>query len=329
MYSIKNLFVYCFLSFGSLFIINGAINYNFNSDLNVITSHNYSEFSIHNSSEVNELYFEKEISSFEVHNFTDYDNVINVNIKQKPINPSIVDSIDKFEYNKFSIDFNKLDFSQYSKRKEEFIKTVLPLILYENQKILLERKKLQELKNLLITKNTLDNVDLKYLAKIAKNYKIKSKNKHKLDLVNELLISVDIIPNSIVLSQAANESGWGTSRFAKEYNALFGEYTYNFSEGVIPLKRDKDAKHLVKSFSSIDKSIQSYFNNINTHHAYQDFREVRQIMRNKNNFSKIDILVSRLDTYAADEKYIDTIKSIIKSNNLKKFDFSIYTFVSL
>ena len=84
----------------------------------------------------------------------------------------------------------------------------------------------------------MSNRDLVYLKKIAKKYKIKIDNKHKIDLVNQLLISIDIIPNSIVLAQAANESGWGTSRFAKEYNALFREYTYDFSKGVIPLKRE-------------------------------------------------------------------------------------------
>ena len=163
------------------------------------------------------------------------------------------------------------------------------------------------------------------MNKIAKKYKIKINNKHKIDLVNQLLISIDIIPNSIVLAQAANESGWGTSRFAKEYNALFGEYTYDFSKGVIPLKREAGKKHLVKAFSSYDNSVKSYFKNINTHYAYEKFRLTRKLMRDKNNFSNINLLVERLNTYAEDNNYVETISSIIESNKLFQFDIINYT----
>ena len=130
---------------------------------------------------------------------------------------------------------------------------------------------------------------------------------------------VDIIPNSIVLAQAANESGWGTSG-AREYNALFGEYTYDFSNGVVPLLRENGEKHLVKAFDSVDKSIQSYFNNLNSHYAYKDFRSVRKVMRANNNFNNIKLLVNELDTYAADKNYINIINSIIDINKLNKLD---------
>ena len=142
---------------------------------------------------------------------------------------------------------------------------------------------------------------------------------------NEILISVDIIPNSIVLAQAANESAWGTSRFAKEYNAFFGEYTYDFSKGVIPLNREEGKKHLVKSFSSFDKSVESYFKNIHSHRAYKKFRLIRKLMRDKNNFSNVSLLVETLNSYAEDDNYIGTINSIIESNNLYKFDIVSYT----
>ena len=143
--------------------------------------------------------------------------------------------------------------------------------------------------------------------------------------MNELLDRVDIIPNSIVLAQAANESGWGKSRFAKEFNALFGEYTYNYSKGVVPLLREEGETHLVKAFESVDKSVQSYFNNLNSHYAYDDFRAVRKIMREKNNFSDIKLLVEELDSYAADVNYIKTINSIIEVNKLDKFDTYSYS----
>ena len=164
-----------------------------------------------------------------------------------------------------------------------------------------------------------------FLEKMAKRYKVKTKSKHKLDIANELLEMVDIIPNSIVLAQAANESGWGTSRFAREYNALFGEYTYDFSNGVVPLLRENGEKHLVKAFDSVDKSVQSYFNNLNSHYAYKDFRSVRKVMRANNNFNNIKLLVNELDTYAADKNYINIINSIIdinQLNNLDQFNYS-------
>ena len=98
------------------------------------------------------------------------------------------------------------------------------------------------------------------------------------------------------------------------------KYTYNNSNGVVPLLREEGATHLVKSFDSVDKSVQSYFNNLNSHHAYKDFRKVRKIMREKNNFSDIKLLVEELDSYAADVNYIKTINSIIEVNKLDKFD---------
>ena len=203
--------------------------------------------------------------------------------------------------------------------QDVFYETV-QLISYQNQNILLERSKLESLRASLVDNNTLSKTDLKFLNKLSQKYRTKIADKHKYDLINELLNRVDIIPNSIVLAQAANESGWGTSRFAREYNALFGEYTYDYSDGVVPLLREEGEKHLVKTFTSVDKSVQSYFNNLNSHHAYEDFREVREIMREKNNFSNIKLLVEELDSYAADINYITTINAIIDANKLDEFD---------
>ena len=127
------------------------------------------------------------------------------------------------------------------------------------------------------------------------------------------------------MAQAANESGWGTSRFAREYNALFGQYTYDERKGVIPSKREEGKKHLIKNFSSIDKSVESYFRNINTHYAYENFRNIRNQMNN--NFN-IKMLTKTLDVYAEDKFYVNTINSIIDSNNLIQFDSINHIFTS-
>ena len=279
------------------------------------------------SSIINKLYSEKKIELNYLDNIVKKKTRVIVNIKNKPINTLIIEQVyETTKTSSFNLVFiDTFNFENFSNSKQDFIKTLLPLISYENQKILIERKNLFNIKEALVNEKTLNNQDLVYLRKIAKKYKIKINNKHKIDLINQLLISIDIIPNSIVLAQAANESGWGTSRFAKEYNALFGEYTYDFSKGVIPLKREEGKKHLVKAFSSYNNSIKSYFRNINTHYAYEKFRLTRKQMRDKNNFSNINLLVDGLSTYAEDNNYVKTINSIIESNKLSQFDIINYT----
>ena len=157
-----------------------------------------------------------------------------------------------------------------------------------------------------------------YLKNLSDRYFINFNNIHKIDLVAHLLESINIIPSSIVLAQAINESGWGTSRFAKEYNALFGQYTYDETKGIIPYEREAGKKHLIKNFSSIDKSVESYFTNINTHYAYKEFRKIRTNIKQEN--FDIKLLTQALNVYAADEYYVQTLNSIIDSNNLTQFD---------
>ena len=147
-----------------------------------------------------------------------------------------------------------------------------------------------------------------------------------MEIIDKLLLRVEMIPNSIVLAQAAIESGWGSSRFAQEYNALFGEYTYDNTKGVIPLERENGETHLIKAFNSYNNSVESYFNNINSHYAYEQFRELRKVMRERNNFSNVTLLVDKLDTYAEDENYIQTIRSVIKNNNFEIFDKKIISY---
>ena len=275
--------------------------------------------STYDSYTVNRLYSQKKILDEKFN--TNKANKFLVSFKEKPLNPNIIKLIkQESELKIVNQNINDINLDFLSQSKKDFVKTLLPLISYQNQNILLERSKLENLRASLIDNYTLSKTDLKFLNKISKKYRIKSADKHKYDLVNELLKRVDIIPNSIVLAQAANESGWGKSRFAREFNALFGEYTYNYTDGVVPLLREEGEKHLVKTFTSVDKSVQSYFNNLNSHYAYKDFREVREMMREKNNFSNIKLLVEELESYAADINYIKTINAIIDSNNLEQFD---------
>ena len=328
----RNIIIFTFLSFLFASITTTAFEDNkINNDVKIIYKLNanldelvLSYCTTYDSFTVNRLYSQKKILDQES-NIKAISKFL-VFFKAKPLNPNSFQLIAKKPYLKnLNQNINEVDLNFLSESKKEFVKTILPLISYENQNILFERSRLKNIKLFLITNKTLSNFDLKFLDKISKKYKIKALDRHKYDLVNELLDRVDIIPNSIVIAQAANESGWGTSRFAREFNALFGEYTYDYSNGVIPLLREDGEKHLVKAFDSVDKSVQSYFNNLNSHYAYKEFREVRKIMRERNNFSNIRLLVDKLDSYAADKNYIKTINSIIHINKLNQFDIFSYS----
>ena len=323
----RNLFIFTFISFLFVSITTTAFEDDKkNNNINIIykLNANLDDFVLnycntYDSYTVNRIYSQKKILDEKIN--LKKTNKSLVSLKKKPLNPDLI-KLKNTRYNLkvLNQNINEIYLDFLSEYKKDFVKTLLPLISYENQNVLLERSKLDNIKVYLDNNKTLPESDLKFLYKISKKYKLKTKNKHKYDLVKELLDLVDIIPNSIVLAQAANESGWGTSRFAREFNALFGEYTYDYSNGVVPLLREDGEKHLVKMFDSVDKSIQSYFNNLNSHYAYKDFREVRKIMREKNNFSNIRLLVYELDSYAADTNYIKTINLIIDANKLDQFD---------
>jgi Bax protein len=323
-----NIFIFPFFLFFLTSITSTAFEDNkINKDLNITYELNVDLDDLvlnycisYDSYTVNRLYSQKKTLR-EQDKIKKSINKILASIKKKPQNSSLSKLlIEKINFKKSNNSDDEINLDYLSVVKKEFVKTLLPLISYENQKILLERASLKKMKKFLENNHTLSKSEIRFLEKTAQKYRLKTKNKHKSDILNELLNMVDIIPNSIVLAQAANESGWGGSRFAKEYNALFGEYTYDFTNGVVPLLREEGERHLVKAFDSIDRSVQSYFNNLNSHYAYKEFRNVRKIMRERNNFTNINLLVNELGTYAADENYIQTINSIIKVNKLDQLD---------
>ena len=284
----------------------------------------------YNSEEVNMMYSQKFIDNDDIYYNSIHLNKISLPKKIK-IDPYLSSENHKINLSSLNATLPKnslpLDWQKsFSLKKVEFIETLLPLIAYQNQQILVERERLFKIQNYLLDNKTLNQNDLEYLSAIADKYLIETNNKHKIDIVDKLLLSVNTIPTSIVLAQAATESGWGTSRFAKEYNALFGQYTYNEKKGVIPYEREIGKKHLIKHFSSLDKSVESYFKNINTHYAYEKFRSIRNTMYEGN--LDIKLLTQALDVYAEDKSYVDTINSIIDSNEFTQFDLRSYIFTS-
>ncbi len=196
------------------------------------------------------------------------------------------------------------------KRKKLFIKIVLPLIIEENLKIRFDRKKLFEILN----KNNTSTRDKGWLELKFKQYGIKNNDLAKLK------IRMDEIPVSLAIAQAAKETGWGSSRFAQEGNALFGQWTWS-GEGIKPLEVEKDKKHKVAKFKILKASVRAYQRNLNTHSSYKEFRIERAIQRD--NDKKLDSLklVNFLEKYAETGKeYTEVLKKIIIQNSLTDFD---------
>ena len=197
------------------------------------------------------------------------------------------------------------------KKKNLFIKIVLPLILEENDRIKLDRKKLFKILN----KNMNSDEEKKWLNSKFKQYGVLKKD------VSTLKVRMDIIPVSLAIAQAAKETGWGTSRFAIEGNALFGQWTWS-GEGIKPAGIDsEDSKHKVMKFKVLKASVRAYQRNLNTHGSYKKFRSERANMRDNEEELDSMLLADYLDKYAATGKeYTKIIKQIIKQNNLQDFD---------
>jgi len=196
------------------------------------------------------------------------------------------------------------------KRKDFFIQIVLPLILKENNNIKMDRKRLFKI----INKSNNTNLEKKWLEKKYKQYGIPSKD------LSILKIRMDEVPVSLALAQAAKETGWGTSRFAQEGNALFGQWTWS-GEGLKPKDADKNEGHKVMKFNVLQASVRAYQRNLNTHSTYKDFRRARAELRDKEKNLDSLILSQYLKEYAeTGDKYVEVLQKIIKQNNLKDFD---------
>ena len=195
-------------------------------------------------------------------------------------------------------------------RKELFIKIILPLIVQENDKLLSLNHKIKLVKS---------NIDL-----ISRKEAIWTHNlmkEYKADTLDALLIKVDKIPVSLALAQAVIESGWGTSRFAYEGNALFGQYVWGKNDnGIIPNERDTEAKYKIKSFNSLSESVASYMKNLNTNYHYNEFRINRFVLRSNNIPLNGSLLAEYILNYSIEENYIDKLKKIIQINNFEDFE---------
>ena len=203
-----------------------------------------------------------------------------------------------------------------AERKNVFIMMTLPLVLNVNEIIQQDRAHLKRILVKKISGRPLTVIDKNFLKNLSKTYELKHPN------IRELLKRVDIIPPSLALAQSAEESGWGTSRFASEGNALFGQRTWRTADGLVPKQREEGKKFRVRAFSHLLDGVKAYALNLNTNPFYNTFREKRAAMR-KSNKGKIDGMQLAETLFRYSERgldYIVTIQKIIRINNFTNFD---------
>ena len=202
------------------------------------------------------------------------------------------------------------DLQSVQLKKETFIKIVLPLIVAENEKIIDDRNKLMKLSK----KKSTTDPEKQWLRQKLLEYKVKKGD------ISELLLRMDMVPVSIALAQAAKESGWGTSRFALEGNAIFGQWTWD-GQGIAPLNREKNKNHKILKFPILRASVKAYKNNLNTHKSYVKFREKREELRKKNKSISGLALTGTLKNYAqTGSEYTKILNQIITQNRLSDFE---------
>ena len=203
--------------------------------------------------------------------------------------------------------------SEVSELKQTFFRTLLPLILKVNEEILADRVKLELLQSTLLAGQEINDVQSKWLYNLSKSYDVSPGN------ITELLNRVDAVSPALALAQAAQESGWGRSRFAIKGNALFGQRTWDKGFGMVPKRRS--GKYEVKSFPSLIDSVRSYARNLNIHSAYRDFRLLRADMRVKNLVLNPYHLVGTLQAYSEHrDVYVQTIRKILRADRLEELE---------
>lgn len=196
-------------------------------------------------------------------------------------------------------------------KKRRFFGLLRPIVESENRKILATRHRIEQLQK----KRALNVTERAELRRIASAYEVTMPRHPNDTFWATMLKRVDIIPMELVLAQAANESAWGTSRFAREGNNYFGEWCFSEGCGIVPARRDDGAVHEVQAFDSPRDSVHSYLRNLNTFEAYDSLRTLRQHMRKMHKPLSARLLAVGLSQYSErGRKYVKSIRTFIRVN---------------
>lgn len=216
-------------------------------------------------------------------------------------------------------DFSAIE--QTPERKQAFIEMLLPLIEEKNNALLKTRSIIVKLQQQVNAGSELSNKQNAQLERLRDRYNIKHETyPETAQAIEILLLRVDVIPQSMVLAQAAVESGWGTSRFAEEGHNLFGQWCYKPGCGIVPARRPASARHEVRVFADVEAAINAYYKNINTHTAYRQLRQLRAQLRAQDGEITGTELVAGLEKYSGrGAVYIDELRTMIRVNDLENW----------
>ncbi|GBE03748.1 MAG TPA: hypothetical protein ENH45_05020 [Nitrospirae bacterium] len=205
--------------------------------------------------------------------------------------------------------------SDMEEKKRSFFEFIRPEIEAENARVLVNRERLLDLYKQYRNKIIFSMEDKAWLEKLKVKYRVNDNYDDPEIAWIKLIRRVDILPVELALAQAAKESGWGTSRFARAGNNIFGQWCFKEGCGIVPVNREEGAKHEVRTFKSVNASVRSYIHNLNTHSAYKEFRSLRFEQRRVG--KKLDgySLVSGLPSYSErGEAYLDEIRDMMLAN---------------
>ena len=203
-------------------------------------------------------------------------------------------------------------------KKRLFFRTLAPLILRGNELIMIDRQRLSDMRASQMNNAAISEKDRSWILKLAKVYKVDTKDDEVTStLIDTLWKKVDIVPVSLALAQAAEESGWGTSRFAAKGSAVYGQWTWG-SNAIKPEKQRKElGNYGIASFETLQQSISAYMLNLNTHNAYAGLREKREELREKNQKITGHILAGQLTKYSErGDEYVKSLRSLMEYNLL-------------
>lgn len=204
-----------------------------------------------------------------------------------------------------------------TERKQAFIGFLRPVVEYENARVLEQRKRLLKLLERLESGREPAASESAWLAEQAERYRVKADD--DLTRARRLRNRIDIVPTSLALAQGALESGWGTSRFARQGNNLFGQWCFDAGCGIVPRQRPAHAGYEVETFDTVGEAVRSYMRNLNSHPAYAPVRRIRAEARREGRQPTGMEMAAGLVNYAAiGETYVEHIRTVIRRNNLHR-----------
>ena len=207
------------------------------------------------------------------------------------------------------------------KKKDLFIKTLTPLILKSNETIQKDRERLKKIKQQNSTNQIINSVDEVWVLDLANQHRLDVASQSFPNLVDTLLFHHDIYPPALIMAQAIIESGWGTSRFSQEGNALFGLWVWGDEVGMLPRDRNEGDTHRIKAYKTLQASVDDYILNLNRHPAYSDLRQLRFQLKQANAKMTGENLAKKLNTYSEmGSDYVDYITTVMEHNNLTRIN---------